>query len=111
MATWMSNKGAGNIILVSRSGKVEGKTAELVQNLEANGTHVRVLSCDASSTGQVDQLIKEDMKDLPPVRGIIHGAMVLHVSHTPQSCLSYSLTNRTGRPLREDDLRRLYGRR
>ncbi|OQE31225.1 hypothetical protein PENSTE_c001G09701 [Penicillium steckii] len=77
MARWMSSKGARNIVLVSRSASVNDKVQELIDELAADGTHIGVKACDVSSRASVEKLVKEDMKDLPPVRGVVHGAMVL----------------------------------
>ncbi|KAJ5166627.1 type I iterative polyketide synthase [Penicillium canariense] len=77
MARWMSSKGAGHIVLVSRSASVNDQVRALIDELAVNGTHVTVKPCDVSSRQSVENLVKGDMKDLPPVRGVVHGAMVL----------------------------------
>jgi NAD(P)-dependent dehydrogenase (short-subunit alcohol dehydrogenase family) len=76
----MMRKGARNIVLLSRSGKVAGKVAELVDEATALGATITVFPCDVSDKTQVDKLISEDLALIPPIRGIIHGAMVLHES-------------------------------
>lgn len=80
MAKWMSSKGARNIVLVSRSAAINDKVQALIDELATSGTKVFVKPCDVASRQSVDALIKEEMKDLPPVRGVVHGAMVLRVS-------------------------------
>jgi NAD(P)-dependent dehydrogenase (short-subunit alcohol dehydrogenase family) len=80
MAKWMSTKGAKHIILVSRSGSVTDKLKALVDDLAPHGTQVVVKACDVSSKNDVEHLVNEQIKDLPPVRGVVHGAMVLRVS-------------------------------
>lgn len=80
MARWMSTKGARNIVLVSRSASINDRVQALIDELAVSGTRVVVKPCDVSSQQSVETLIKEDMKDLPPVRGVVHGAMVLRVS-------------------------------
>ncbi|KAJ5833847.1 hypothetical protein N7474_002158 [Penicillium riverlandense] len=77
MAKWMSTKGAKNIVLVSRRASVNNNVQALIDDLALNGTRVVVKACDVSSKLSVDALIKDDMKDLPPVRGVVHGTMVL----------------------------------
>lgn len=63
----------------------------LIDELAATGTHVTVKPCDVSSKQSVENLVKEEMKDLPPVRGVVHGAMVLRVCpanmHTIQTSI------------------------
>lgn len=80
MARWMSSKGARNIVLVSRSASVNDKVQALMDELADDGTHVTVKPCDVSSRQSVESLMKDGMKNLPPVRGVVHGAMVLRVS-------------------------------
>ncbi|KAJ5180470.1 hypothetical protein N7492_003680 [Penicillium capsulatum] len=77
MARWMSSKGARNIVLVSRSASINERLQALIDELAVDGTRITVKPCNVSSRQSVETLIKEDMKDLPPVRGVVHGAMVL----------------------------------
>lgn len=84
MAKWMSTKGAKNIVLVSRRASVNNNVQALIDDLALNGARVVVKACDVSSRLSVDALIKEDMKDMPPVRGMVHGTMVLRVSAVTQ---------------------------
>lgn len=79
LAKWMSSKGAGHIVLVSRSASVNEKTQQLIEQLRPSGTRVILCPCDASNKISVEKLVKEDLKDLPPIRGVVHGAMVLRV--------------------------------
>lgn len=77
MAKWMVSKGARNLVLISRSGSAAGKVAELIEEAKEAGANIIVKACDASDETQVHALIKGGLCDLPPIRGIIHGAMVL----------------------------------
>lgn len=52
---------------------------ELVATLEAQGAKVLVCNCDISDAGQFDQLLLQAEKEMPPIRGVIQGAMVLRV--------------------------------
>lgn len=80
MAKWMSTKGARNIVLVSRSGSMSEKLEALIHELAPHGTQVLVKACDVSSRVDVERLVNEELTQLPPVRGVVHGAMVLRVS-------------------------------
>ena len=80
MAKWLSTKGAKYIVLVSRSGTVNEKLKILTEKLAPLGTQIIVKPSDVSSKADVERLVKEELKDLPPVRGVVHGAMVLRVS-------------------------------
>ncbi|KAB5542843.1 polyketide synthase [Coniochaeta sp. 2T2.1] len=77
MARWMVGKGARHIVLVSRSGSVTGKVKELVDELAAFGATVVVRRCDVANRDEVDNLVCAGLEGLPPVRGIVHGTMVL----------------------------------
>jgi hypothetical protein len=80
MARWMVGKGAANIVLISRSGSATGKVKELIGELATVGAKIVVRRCDVASKESVDNLIRKELVGLPPVRGVVHGAMVLHVS-------------------------------
>ncbi|KAK4162823.1 polyketide synthase [Cladorrhinum sp. PSN259] len=77
MARWMVSKGARNIVLISRSGSVTGKVKDLVDELGALGANVVVRPCNVVNRAEVDDLINVQLKDLPPIRGVVHGTMVL----------------------------------
>jgi NAD(P)-dependent dehydrogenase (short-subunit alcohol dehydrogenase family) len=76
----MSSKGAKNIVLVSRRAAIEDKVRALIDTLTPLGVRIVVKACDVTSQESVEALVNEEMKDLPPIRGVIHGAMVLRVS-------------------------------
>ncbi|OIW24709.1 putative polyketide synthase [Coniochaeta ligniaria NRRL 30616] len=77
MARWMVEKGARHILLVSRSASVTGKVKDLVDELAAMGASVVVRRCNVASRSEVDSLVKIQLEGLPPVRGVVHGTMVL----------------------------------
>lgn len=79
MARWMVSKGAKNIVLVSRSGSVTGKVKELVDEAAAVGANIVVRRCNVVNKTEVDELVA-GLQDLPPIRGVVHGTMVLRVS-------------------------------
>lgn len=93
MARWLAGKGAKHIVLLSRSGVLNGKAKEEIEALNAAGTQVVVRCCDVADRADVDKLVATGLEGLPPVRGIIHGAMVLHVSiHTRSISVDALLT-------------------
>ncbi|CCC12643.1 hypothetical protein SMACR_07941 [Sordaria macrospora] len=77
MARWMAGKGAKNIVLVSRSGSITGKVKELVKDLSVLGVSVHVRRCNVVNKAEVDELIQTGLRGLPPIRGVVHGTMVL----------------------------------
>lgn len=109
MAKWMATKGARNIVLVSRRATINERVQALVDSLAPLGVRIIVKACDVSSQESVEALVKEEMKGLPPVRGVIQGAMVLRVSLI--SSVEYLVTNTTlGHAVREHVSGRLYSR-
>lgn len=79
MTRWMAAKGAKHIVLLSRSGKVEGPVKTLVDDMSLLGVNVVVHPCDVSSREDVDALLQTKLTELPPIKGVIHGAMTLRV--------------------------------
>jgi len=88
MALWMAARGAKTLIFLSRSGNVSGEIAETIATLEVKGTKVCVFKCDVSDRARLADVMDECKATLPPIRGVIQGAMVLDVSHVPLSYLS-----------------------
>jgi short-subunit dehydrogenase len=82
MARWMVTKGARNLVLISRSGSATGKVKEFVDELTALGANILVRSCDVADKKSVDNLLSNELGNMPPVRGVVHGAMVLRVSRS-----------------------------
>lgn len=80
MVRWMVDKGAKHLVLVSRSGFVAGKVKELVDDLAAAGASIVIRFCDVENGDAVNNLITKELIDMPEVRGVVHGAMVLRVS-------------------------------
>lgn len=79
MTKKMVQRGARNVVLLSRSGKVTEELATLIEQSKADGATVHVKSCDVGDEASVNALVAEIQKDLPPIRGVIHAAMVLRV--------------------------------
>lgn len=82
MARWMVGKGAANIVLISRSGSATGKVKDLIDEMALLGANILVRRCDVANPDSVDNLIHNELVGLPPVRGVVHGAMVLRVSYS-----------------------------
>lgn len=77
----MVRKGARHIILASRSAQISESVQALSTELAAEGAKVWVRQCDVSKKEDVDRLVVECSSEVP-IRGVIHSAMVLHVSAT-----------------------------
>src|SRR5262249_49144305 len=77
MARWMVANGGRHIVLVSRSASATGAVKELIDEVSPTGANIVVAKCDVPDRASVDRLIKTDLASLPPVRGVVHGTMVL----------------------------------
>lgn len=102
MARWMSTKGARNIVLTSRSASLNERVQALADELSQHGTKLVVQACDVCDIASVTKLLVQDLSSLPPVRGIVHGAMVLKVSFLMILFNRIRLTFATGHALRAD---------
>ena len=73
--------GAKHITLLSRSGMSHPSAHKLLKEVAAlgMGVSVQVVQCDIANQKQVRQ-VSQSLLEMPPVRGVVHGAMVLKVS-------------------------------
>lgn len=74
----MITKGAKHLLLLSRRGSTQGEVGELIRFGQDNGVSVEVQSCDVADRQQVVQVVKR-LASRPPIRGLIHAAMVMDV--------------------------------
>ena len=77
----MAQHGARNIILASRSGQKKANITDLVNHLATFGVNVKVCQCDVAEEANLQLLISDCAKIMPPIGGVIHGAYVNKVSH------------------------------
>lgn len=78
----MVTNGARHIALVSRSGIVSDKIAELIDEGIQAGAEIAVRRCNVAIEADVKSFISDGLRGMPTVRGIVHGTMVLRVSKT-----------------------------
>lgn len=78
-ALWMLNHGAKNFVFASRSGSDKQNAKDLIAMLKAQGARVCVSRCDISNSNDLDRLLKDCEKEMPTIRGVIHGALVSKV--------------------------------
>ncbi|KAI0008718.1 hypothetical protein F4779DRAFT_423888 [Xylariaceae sp. FL0662B] len=80
---WMVDNGARYIILLSRSGLRDNQKAQaLLGECSARGALVKVSKCDMRDADQLAKILYEARNEdhMPPVRGVINGAMILRDS-------------------------------
>ena len=78
-ALWMTEHGARNLILVNRSGLRTEEARDTVQSLKEKGALVAVYSCDITDSSKVEATMSQAAKEMPPIKGVIQGAMLLRV--------------------------------
>jgi NAD(P)-dependent dehydrogenase (short-subunit alcohol dehydrogenase family) len=80
MTRRLISRGARHIVLLSRKDTVSAEVAQLIEESQQLGASIHVKRCDAAEKDDVDNLLAELAQTLPPIRGVIHAAMVLKVS-------------------------------
>lgn len=76
IAKWMVSEGARNLALMSRSGPRAEIAADLAK-LKASGVRVMDLRADVTNPDDVRRAMERIAEELPPLRGVVHAAMVL----------------------------------
>ena len=88
IARWLVQRGARNLILISRSGPAGRDDAlSLLRDLDERGVKVRCPTCDISNFAALKDAIDACSADLPPIKGCFQASMVLRVC-VPQSPLN-----------------------
>ncbi|KAK0757783.1 hypothetical protein N5P37_009799 [Trichoderma harzianum] len=96
IAHWLVAHGAKNLILLSRSAgnldlpeNKDTNGALFVQELRESGCRVKPVSCDVSLASELVKALRACADDgLPPVRGVVQGAMLLRDAIFEQMTLS-----------------------
>lgn len=76
-AEWLADNGAGHLVLVGRRGATTPDAKDMLERLRARGTQVAAVACDVADIHQVEALVARFGRDLPPLKGIVHAAMVM----------------------------------
>jgi acyl transferase domain-containing protein/NADPH:quinone reductase-like Zn-dependent oxidoreductase/SAM-dependent methyltransferase/acyl carrier protein len=76
-AEWMVARGARHLALMGRRGAVSAAARAAVDRLREAGVTIRVLKADVTREDQCAAALAEIAGALPPLRGIVHAAMVL----------------------------------
>ncbi len=83
-AEWLVRNGARHLALAGRSGGATEEAAASLARMEAKGARVNVYRADVTCEDDVTRLLGEIRASMPPLRGVIHAAMVLDDGLLPQ---------------------------
>ncbi len=75
----MMEKGAKNILLVSRKATSHPNAEQLISQGKASGCNVQIRDCDLADENSLVACLRDCARTMPPVRGVINAAMVLDV--------------------------------
>ena len=76
-ARWLARHGARHIALAGRHGPSDEDAATAIDSLEAQGVDVHSLAVDVTDQEALQQALKPFGHQLPPIKGVVHAAMVL----------------------------------
>jgi NADPH:quinone reductase-like Zn-dependent oxidoreductase len=77
VARWLVESGARHLVLFGRSGAATQEAQAAIRSLREEGVEVKAAQVDVSSEHEVRALLNEACRSMPPVRGVLHLAMVL----------------------------------
>lgn len=77
----MVEHGAKYLILINRSGLSTHSARSTVQLLRERGAEVAVHGCDISEERAFSEMYMEISRTMPPIKGVIQGAMILKVCY------------------------------
>lgn len=81
IARWMAGKGARNFLFLSSSGNITPAVQEMKNDLESNfASTVHIAKCDVSDGDRLQAVLAEYKTILPPIKGVVQGAMKLEDS-------------------------------
>ncbi|MFJ1299445.1 SDR family NAD(P)-dependent oxidoreductase [Pseudomonadota bacterium AL_CKDN230030165-1A_HGKHYDSX7] len=76
-AQWLAERGARHLVLCSRSGPADAEALAALAALREQGVNVLARACDVTDVTALAALLDEARATLPPLRGVVHAAMVL----------------------------------
>ncbi|WP_051235214.1 type I polyketide synthase [Marinimicrobium agarilyticum] len=77
LAKWLAHKGVRGLALSSRRGSSRPEAREFAEQQRALGVQVALFDVDMTDSESVAGMIADIGTTMPPLKGIIHGAMVL----------------------------------
>lgn len=76
-AEWLADRGARNLILISKSGKLSTEAKPILARLHRQGVRTVAKACDVTDKAALSDLLEETAVVLPPLKGVIHAAAII----------------------------------
>ena len=76
---FLANHRAKNLIVLSRSANAREKARSLFDKTEAIRSKIIGVGCDISNALSLEEALKTCAQEMPPIRGVVQGAMVLQL--------------------------------
>ncbi|KAM4063228.1 polyketide synthase dehydratase [Hirsutella rhossiliensis] len=76
-ALFMAEHGACHLVFVSRSGSARQEDKDFVATLVKQGVNAKAYAADVADKAQLRAVLDNISNNMPPIRGVIQGAMVL----------------------------------
>ena len=86
-ARWMAKHGARQLLFFSSTGAITSAVEEMMNDLDLDGCKVKILKCDVSDKARLTAVLEECAATLPPIKGVVQGAMKLKVWCPPPSLI------------------------
>ncbi|MCI0564761.1 MAG: SDR family NAD(P)-dependent oxidoreductase, partial [Nitrososphaera sp.] len=83
-AKWLAERGAKHLVLMGRSGATTEEAISSVEAMKRAGVNLVVVKADVTRKEQVARVLRSVHKRMPPLRGVIHAAMVIDDAITLQ---------------------------
>ncbi|KAL8682925.1 MAG: hypothetical protein Q9186_001088 [Xanthomendoza sp. 1 TL-2023] len=77
IATYLADHGAKHLAFFSRSSTIKPDAQELLDRLHSQDVEATVYVCDVTDADTLRNAITRISNEMPPIKGVIHGAMVL----------------------------------
>lgn len=77
VAKWLASRGAGTLVLSGRSAKLTEEASLAIDRLKESGVSIHVIPVDVADVHAVNETVQRISNELPPLRGVVHAAMVL----------------------------------
>ncbi len=83
LAKWLGRHGARHLVLLSRSGPRDDAAQRDIEQLRHDGIEVVDVRGDVTQLDDVTKIVNRIRVELPPLKGVIHAAMVLDDEFLP----------------------------